>query len=367
MICLDTSNISLRIQSSVDGTNWTNEGFTLDENSFNCANQINITINNNVGSTTYIAWLIGGNHSLIDNWYIDEIIISPVFSNDVGIYFLPIKSPRQSGPYGIVINHGTAAAQNFPVQMIITGGYSSTKIVNNLAPGYMRRITFDDWNPTPGIYIMNVCTQLAGDPNPLNDCITKEVTITNSNAESFQLTVDVNNGWNMVSIPGLHQVNQNTDLWWSGRDQAAGVYKFEGGYQAVTSVEPGTGYWMKHTGSQTYNTGEEWPTEGIITMPHIPIVVNTGWNLIGGYENSISTENIFSIPPDIISAPIYEYSGGYGEADTLMPGYGYWVKTSASGLLMIDTSCTNTSPQSLNKSKNQAELFKKEWGKIILT
>ena len=34
---------------------------------------------------------------------------------------------------------------------------------------------------------------------------------------SFQLTVPINNGWNLVSIPGLHPDNQSVDTWWSGQ------------------------------------------------------------------------------------------------------------------------------------------------------
>ena len=35
---------------------------------------------------------------------------------------------------------------------------------------------------------------------------------------TFQMTVSLLNGWNMVSIPGLHPVNQNVTTWWSGKD-----------------------------------------------------------------------------------------------------------------------------------------------------
>ena len=44
---------------------------------------------------------------------------------------------------------------------------------------------------------------------------------------TFPLTVLINNGWNMVSIPGLHPVNQNVLTWWPGKDPSAGVFKFQ--------------------------------------------------------------------------------------------------------------------------------------------
>ena len=42
---------------------------------------------------------------------------------------------------------------------------------------------------------------------------------------TFQVTVQISNGWNMVSIPGIHPDDQNVDNWWSCRDPAAGVFR----------------------------------------------------------------------------------------------------------------------------------------------
>ncbi len=56
---------------------------------------------------------------------------------------------------------------------------------------------------------------------------------------TFQLAVTINNGWNMVSVPGLHPTNQNVNTWWSGKDPAAGVFRYSGGYLSVTDAAPG--------------------------------------------------------------------------------------------------------------------------------
>lgn len=382
--CTDTANFALRIQSSLNGTNWTNEGFILDENSYNCENTINTQINNNVGATTYIAWVITGNHANLSDWYVDDIIISQVYTNDVGMTIMlfpdtliipnqPLEMFANQGILPVARNFGTVP-QNFSIFMDISQNSISILTfqagVSNLVPGSHVIVDFDGafW-PPPGIYTVNICTQLLGDQNSLNDCQIKDFLVGFGNIPKFPLTVSVNHGWNLVSVPGICEIgNKSVDLWWTGRDIAANVYKFEGGgYMLINNVQPGLGYWMKHQGNQIYNTGDEWPQQGIMTFFHYPIIVSKGWNLIGGYEKSISTENIFSIPPGIISSPIYEFSGGYQSADSLRPGYGYWVKTSATGQLMIDTSCTNLPPQSANKSKMVTELFKGEWGKLIIT
>jgi hypothetical protein len=174
---------------------------------------------------------------------------------------------------------------------------------------------------------------------------------------TFQLAVNVANGWNIVSVPGLNTPNQNVNTWWQYRDMGANVFKFSGGYQSVTDVVPGTGYWMKHSGARTYNTGEEWPVGGIQIVPHAPLTVASGWNLIGGYELSVTAANVTTIPSGLQSGPIYKYSGGYQTATTLDPGYGYWMKLTGAGQIII--------PETLAKESKPVEWFPKDWGKIV--
>ncbi|MDP2366387.1 MAG: hypothetical protein Q8M94_21750, partial [Ignavibacteria bacterium] len=155
---------------------------------------------------------------------------------------------------------------------------------------------------------------------------------------TFQLTVAVANGWNMVSVPGLHPVDQNVTTWWSGKDPAAGVFRFSGGYLSVTTTTPGQGYWMKNLGANTYNTGDEWPAGGINIVTHDPITGATGWNLIGGYETSVLTANITTTPGGLRTGQVFGYSGGYTPATNLVPGYAYWIKLTGPGSINIPTS-----------------------------
>ena len=175
----------------------------------------------------------------------------------------------------------------------------------------------------------------------------------------FQVSVNITNGWNMVSIPGLHPANQNVNTWWTFRDPGANVFRYSGGYIPVTFANPGIGYWMKHNGARTYNTGDEWPASGIQVADHDPLSGTAGWNLIGGYELSVPTANLTTIPPGLQSGPIYKYSGSYQVAATLDPGYGYWMKLSAAGQIII--------PEVLAKGIELTEYFPEHWGKIIFT
>ena len=164
-------------------------------------------------------------------------------------------------------------------------------------------------------------------------------------ATTFQLSVSVNNGWNIVSIPGLHPSNQNVDTWWQYRDMGANVFKYGGtGYVGISSATPNEGYWMKHASTRIYNTGEEWPAGGIQIVSHAPISAYAGWNLIGGYENIASTSAITTTPPGLINGPIYEYSGGYQAATNLVSWLWildktYWCRSNKYTRISFQRSC----------------------------
>jgi len=177
---------------------------------------------------------------------------------------------------------------------------------------------------------------------------------------TFPLVVAIDNGWNIVSIPGLHPINQNVETWWSGKDPTAQVFKYSSGYQTVATVAPTEGYWVKHLGVNVYNTGDEWPISGIQIVPHDPINAFSGWNLIGGYENTEATNSLTTTPPGLIDGPVYEFSGTYEVADNLIPGYGYWIKLSGDGQINI--------PDLESKGSGElAKYFREDWGRIILT
>ncbi|MBK9099348.1 MAG: PKD domain-containing protein [bacterium] len=152
-------------------------------------------------------------------------------------------------------------------------------------------------------------------------------------SNTFQFSVNINNGWNMVSIPGLHPVDQNVSTWWEFRDFATNVFGYNNGYYTVNTAEPTEGYWMKHTGTRTYNTGDEWPASGIIKVPHDTLQNINGWKMLGVYECPVAVVDIQTIPPNCLNLPVYGYNNGYQIVDTLYPGYGYYVKGSCSAVI----------------------------------
>jgi hypothetical protein len=176
---------------------------------------------------------------------------------------------------------------------------------------------------------------------------------------TFQLSVNILNGWNIVSIPGLHPIDQNVNTWWSLRDISTNVFGYNSGYYIVNTATPTEGYWMKHPAARTYNTGDEWPAEGILIVPHDTLHNIIGWRIIGVYECPIAVTDIQTEPPGCLNFPIYGYNNGYQIADTLFPGYGYYVKGSCSSVIF---------PPCGTQSQNKiTKILRDDWVKIIIS
>lgn len=152
---------------------------------------------------------------------------------------------------------------------------------------------------------------------------------------TFQLSVEIDNGWNLVSVPGINSDGMGVDVWWAYRDQSTDVYQYLGGYQPVTNTVPGSGYWMKHSEARTYNTGDEWPSAGIQIVSHEPIPIHAGWNLISVYDCPVETIQLTTTPPGLQNGPVYGYTSGYVVTSTLLAGYAYWFKSDGEGMLNI--------------------------------
>ena len=179
---------------------------------------------------------------------------------------------------------------------------------------------------------------------------------------TFPLTVSVNNGWNMVSVPGINPNGQGVSTWWI--NHTGNVFKFVpgSGYSSITTTASGEGYWMKNNGAETYNTGDEWPAGGIQIVPHSPISVAAKWNMFGGYEGTVDATSLTTTPVGQIVYPIYKFvpGTGYQIATQIVPGFGYWVKVLAA--------CQINVPSVMSKGNQKvAEYFKDDWGKITLT
>jgi arabinogalactan endo-1,4-beta-galactosidase len=146
-------------------------------------------------------------------------------------------------------------------------------------------------------------------------------------ASAFEKNVDVvlSAGWNLVSVP-VTVVDPDVATVYPA--SASSAFRFSDGYIEGDTLDPGTGYWVKQ-GSGT-----------VTQLAGLPILAETlavlkGWNLVGTISNAFPASGITSLPPEILTGPVFGYDGQYVAADILVPGKGYWLKVSHDGLLIF--------------------------------
>ena len=183
----------------------------------------------------------------------------------------------------------------------------------------------------------------------------------------YNQTLVVQNAWNLVSFPGIHPNSMTPDTLYRGRDITASVFRFNNGYAAVTSLVPGEGYWMKHSGIRTYNwngtvqTGILYPK--LNYAPRVGFAGNTGWNIIGGYDYNADVNFIRTMPENKRTGLVFQYvpGSGYVSAGSLTPGNGYWVNLTSAATIFVPGPFAGT------LGKNPVDdLISSDWGRIII-
>ncbi|MCX6162221.1 MAG: T9SS type A sorting domain-containing protein, partial [Ignavibacteriae bacterium] len=151
-------------------------------------------------------------------------------------------------------------------------------------------------------------------------------------------SISLNSNWNIFSMP-LQAQNMSVISLIPGASSSA--FAYNSGYQQVTTLQNGKGYWIKYDSARTFIV------TGIAVNPRI-CAVNEGWNIIGPFESEVAVSAITSNPPGIIVSQFFGFNNGYSNATTLTSGKGYWIKTTQSGTLILPQS-TDISLQVENK------------------
>jgi len=150
--------------------------------------------------------------------------------------------------------------------------------------------------------------------------------------------VSLQNGWNLASVP-LDFMNFNPYAVYP--THTGQLFGYSGGYYILSQLTPGQGYWVKfpQTPSMSNFVG--------VSLPTLNISVSSGgWHIIGCIDTSIAVTKITTSPSGIVTSSYMGWAGGpgYGTATTLMPGFGYWVKTSSSGTIILSASSSANNP-----------------------
>jgi len=135
----------------------------------------------------------------------------------------------------------------------------------------------------------------------------------------------VDGGWNIVSLP-LQVANRTKGALFP--EALGSAFGFASGYYPADTIDYGKGYWLKY------------PAAGNIVISggiriNDTVAVARGWNLIGCPALPVPLDSIQSVPPGLVEGTIFRYNSGYQAVTSLEPAHGYWVKSSAAGVLYL--------------------------------
>jgi len=138
------------------------------------------------------------------------------------------------------------------------------------------------------------------------------------------ISIAVKDGWNIVSRP-LVMSNDSVHFIFAEATSEAFAYIPGFGYQVATTLENGTGYWLRFSGNHFVKVlGTQIDAESVD--------VSDGWNLVGTLSTKVPASALVGIGTSI-SSRLFGYEGSYVIIDTLEPGKGVWVKCNGPGKL----------------------------------
>lgn len=178
-------------------------------------------------------------------------------------------------------------------------------------------------NERPAHFSLNGIQKLSD-----NNTLIREIKLNDNLAPDTVIVIqNYSSGWRTVSVPVVLSDFSLQSVFPS----AISAFRFLGQYIHVTTLENGPGYWVNfETALQKTFVG--WP------LNYLNIVLWQGWNLTGTISSDFPVSNICTEPADIVEY-IYGYENGYilmTEDSSLIPGKGYWIKSTESGRMILD-------------------------------
>lgn len=156
-------------------------------------------------------------------------------------------------------------------------------------------------------------------------------------ALSTTVSSNLYENWNLRSVPVEAVSMLRTSLYPTASSLA---FTLENDlYLAKDTLEVGDGYWIK------------FPETDFVNFTGVPVFadtmsVYTGWNLIGSITTPFPTNKINTIPEGITSSAYFTFlPTGYVTRDSIVPGFGYWIKTTGDGQLILNLENTAIPPE----------------------
>ncbi len=143
----------------------------------------------------------------------------------------------------------------------------------------------------------------------------------------FTISLSVNKGWNMVSIP-ITVPNYQKNVLFPTAVSDALAYQLS--YVSISTLSNGMGYWLKFSSAQTVQLA------GLPRLQEI-IDVQAGWNMIGSISGNILTSSVVQIPDGNLISSYFGYTSSYQISSIIESGKGYWAKVGDYGQMSLSS------------------------------
>ena len=108
------------------------------------------------------------------------------------------------------------------------------------------------------------------------------------------------------------------------------LYGFDAGYEAVTSLAGGKGYWIKLPSAGTYEMAGPPFSQMMVSLP-------ASWSIVGSGSYPLDVAALKAVTGNNVLS-VFGYAGGYFSATVMEPGRGYWMNLAAPGVIDVSGS-----------------------------
>ncbi len=186
----------------------------------------------------------------------------------------------------------------------IVGGSSNDLVVVDIKAG---QVNMDDWNMYRGNLFRNGLYR--------------------AQSNMANISVNTNMGWNLIGIPVMVSDSYYLNIFNSAIINT--LYGFaNNAYVLTDEMIEGNGYWLRFPSiEETSVTGYQ--------ISSLNVQVDNGWNLITGISDNVNVNDLLFYNELIIPNTLFYYDEGYLPAEAIVPGKGYWLKTTDEGMITV--------------------------------
>lgn len=161
------------------------------------------------------------------------------------------------------------------------------------------------------------------------------------------VTTTYSDGWQLVGYPVQGDSIDPYDLF--ANAMANSFFNYQGTYSEESVFTSGSGFWLRLSESEQITYSPPF-------LNSVSLEMEAGWHLISGPGLPVPFTSIDDPDDILVPGTLQAYDNGYFDADTLKPGYGYWILSDGSGTIHLQSDYINSAKQT-NQPINELEEF----------